>query len=209
MAKLVKIVKRTGVMKAESGIQINGPGVTLGPGGLDSEVVKNPMTGLPYIPGSSFKGKMRASLESKLGKDVNGKPCGCGYSNCIICTLFGAHLNMKSEAGTPRLLFRDMELTDEFKIVDGITEDKAATMINRNTHTAATGSLRHVERVSAGAEFNYEIVIQIYEGDSENKIIETLDSGMRLIEATGIGGGTSHGNGKVKFISKKDEVVEL
>ena len=224
MAKLVKFIKRTGVMTVETGLQINGPGVEIGPGGLDSEVIKNPLTKLPYVPGSSFKGKMRAELEAVLDK-VNyttkngnnvGKPCGCEKKDCVICTLFGAHKNTASNAGTykntasnagiPRLKFRDMTLCDEFVGKAGVTEDKAATMIDRCSGTASSGSLRHVERVSAGVKFNYEIVMAIYEGDNEKLLIETLDRGMKLIENTGLGGGTSHGNGKVSFTIKDEEI---
>lgn len=215
MAKLVKFIKRTGVMTLQTGLQINGPGVEIGPGGLDSEVIKNPLTKMPYVPGSSFKGKMRAELETVLGK-VNyttdkkgnevGQPCGCGKKDCIICTLFGAHMNTNSNAGTPRLKFRDMTICDEFIGKRGITEDKAATMIDRRSGTASGGSLRHVERVSSGVKFDYEIVISIYEGDNEKLIIDTLDRGMKLIENTGLGGGTSHGNGKVSFTINDEEI---
>lgn len=210
MNKLVKIIKRTGVMTVETGLQINGPGVEIGPGGLDYEVIKNPLTGQPYVPGSSFKGKLRSQLEIKLNKvnDTNGSPCGCGNPDCIICQMFGAHMNPKSRAGIPRLKFRDMQLTPEFDSLRNITEVKAATMINRSTGTAFNSSLRQVERVAAGVKFEYEIILQIFEGDNEKKMIETLDDGMRLVELTGLGGGTSRGNGKVSF-TKSDEVITV
>lgn len=217
MKKLIGFVKRTGVMTVETGLQINGPGVEIGPGGLDTEVVKNPLTKLPYIPGSSFKGKMRALLEKALGKvnvgvdkkgNPTGKPCGCGREDCLICILFGAHMNTTSKAGSPRLKFRDMDLCEEFHGKSGITEPKAATMIDRESGTASNGSLRTVERVSAGVKFNYEIIIEIYEGDNKEKFIDTLNKGMKLIENTGLGGGTSHGNGKVSF-TINDEYTKI
>lgn len=217
MKRLVGFIKRTGVMTVETGIQINGPGVEIGPGGLDAEVVKNPLTKLPYIPGSSFKGKMRSSLEKNLGKvteapdtkgNIVGRPCGCGSEKCIICTLFGAHLNNFSKAGAPRLKFRDMNLCDEFLDKEGISETKAATMIDRLSGTASNGTLRTIERVSAGTKFDYEIIIELYEGDNKEKFIETLDKGMMLIENSGLGGGTSRGNGKVSF-TKHDEEIKL
>lgn len=207
MNKLVKVIKRTGVLKVETGLQINGPDVGIGPGGLDSRVTRNPLKNEIYIPGSSVKGKMRASLEQVTGKGKNGDPCGCGDSNCIICTMFGAHKNTRSNAGTPRLIVRDMNLTDEFKGVREVTEVKASTSINREKGTAANGSLRQVERISSGVEFNYEFVLQIYEGDNEKKLKDTLDKGMILIETTGLGGGSTRGNGKVVFLSKNDEEV--
>ena len=199
MAQLEKIIIRKYTIKTETGLQINGPGTAMGPGGLDSEVVKNPLTGEPYIPGSSIKGRMRALLESKLNKNNGGKPCGCGNASCEVCTLFGAHMNTKSNAGIPRLLFRDASLKSDFSFKKSIFEDKASTMIDRTSGTAANGSLRHVERVAAGVEFEFELVLQVFKGDNVSKMMETLDTGIKLIEATALGGGKSAGNGKVTF----------
>lgn len=204
MQKLVKVITRKGVLRVDTGLQINGPDVGIGPGGLDSEVTRNPLTNEVYIPGSSVKGKMRAELEHVNGKvGEKGKPCGCGRKDCIVCTMFGAHMNTKSQAGIPRLKVYDLTPTDEYK-TKRLTEVKTATSINRETGTALNGSLRQVERVCAGAEFNYEMILQIFEGDDEKKLLETLDTCMKLVEVTGLGSGTSRGNGKVTFISKED-----
>lgn len=200
MAQLEKIIIRKYTIKAETGLQINGPGTAMGPGGLDSEVVKNPLTGEPYIPGSSIKGRMRALLELKLNKSTDGKPCGCGERTCMVCTLFGKHINKNTnESGIPRALFRDAELKHSSSFNRGLFEDKASTMIDRKSGTAANGSLRHIERVAAGTEFDFEIAIQVFRGDNVDKLLEALDTGIALIEATGLGGGVSRGNGKVTF----------
>ena len=50
-----------------------------------------------------------------------------------------------------------------------------------------------------GIKFNYEILVQIYEGDDEEKILNTLRHGLKLIEETGLGGKTSGGYGRVLF----------
>ena len=207
MQKLVKVITRKGVLRVDTGLQINGPDVGIGPGGLDSEVTRNPLTNEVYIPGSSVKGKMRAELEHVKGKfGEKGKPCGCGRKDCIVCTMFGAHMNTSSQAGIPRLKVYDLTPTDEYK-TKRLTEVKTATSINRETGTALNGPLRPVERVCAGSEFNYEMVLQIFEGDDENKLKETLDACMKLVEVTGLGSGTSRGNGKVTFISKEDTEI--
>lgn len=36
-------------------------------GGVDSAVIKDPVSALPYIPGSSLKGKIRCLLETEGG----------------------------------------------------------------------------------------------------------------------------------------------
>lgn len=222
MAKLVKFIKRTAIVRAEGGIKINGMSVEIGPGGLDSEVVKNPLTGKPYIPGSSFKGKMRHMLEKKYGAknkegEVNtgGKngsvylPCGCGKKTCMICTLFGSHMNMDAKCGPGRLKVRDLNITEEFASMNNtkLLEARAATMIDRKTGTAAGGTLRQTERTASGLEFNMEIILEVYDTDNEKKLLEFLDEGLKLIEISGIGGETSRGYGHISIHDIKDEEI--
>lgn len=222
MAKLVKFIKRTALVHAESGIKINGINMEIGPGGLDSEVVKNPLTGKPYIPGSSFKGKMRCMLEKKYGArnknggvNLGGKnnsvhmPCGCGKKTCMICTLFGSHMNMDAECGPGRLKVRDLNLTKEFASLDNtkILEARAATMIDRKTGTAAGGTLRQTERTASGLEFNLELVLEVYDTDNEKKMLSTLDEGLKMLEMSGIGGETSRGYGHISISNIKDEEI--
>lgn len=206
--KLVKIIKVSGVMKTLSGVRINNAGTDIGPGGLDAEVIKNPMTGKPYIPGSSVKGKMRSLLELHYGKyNQKGDPCGCGKPECIVCTLFGAYKNVNATSGIPRLIVRDMDLTEEYANNKDILETKASTMINRVSSTASGGSLRFVERVAAGVEFNYEINIRVFDTDDEKKLMQGLEEAMKMLENDGIGGGVTTGSGKIKFITK--EITEI
>lgn len=51
-----------------SGLHIGGGNENYDIGGSDSNVIKNPITNEPYIPGSSLKGKLRAMVEYKEGK---------------------------------------------------------------------------------------------------------------------------------------------
>lgn len=219
--KLKKFVKISGVMEVLTGLSIGGNKDDIGPGGSDTPVIKNPLDNSPYVPGTSLKGKMRSKLEEVYGvenpiKDKNSgriigyAPCGCGRKDCIICTLFGAHMNTKSEAGTPRAIFKDMYITDEFKDlpIDRIFETKNETMVDRKTHTASNSSLRNRERVAKGVKFNYEILVQIYDGDNEKKILDTLRRGLELVEETGLGGKTTGGYGRVSFGIDDDNYLE-
>ena len=43
-------------------------------GAVDSQVVRDPLTGLPMIPGSSLKGKLRSLLARSLSKDIQRMP---------------------------------------------------------------------------------------------------------------------------------------
>jgi CRISPR-associated protein Csm3 len=210
MNKIKKFVKINGIMECKSGLSILGSKTEIGPGGVDNAVVKDPLYGLPYVPGTSIKGKMRSQLEVVYGKSGNkGTPCGCGQPDCVICTLFGAHMNTRSMAGTPRLLFRDMSLVEgESQISENLIEVKAETMVNRESHTAANGSLRERERVAKGTRFNFEIVLQVFEGDNEKKNLDIVKRGLELIENTGLGGKTSGGYGQVKFEDIKTTSID-
>ena len=63
--KLKEIRKLTVQIKLLTGLHIGGNKDIVEIGGIDSPVVKNPNTQIPYIPGSSIKGKMRFWMEWK------------------------------------------------------------------------------------------------------------------------------------------------
>ena len=51
----------------ESGLHIGAGDSEIHIGGIDNPVIKHPVSGEPYIPGSSLKGKIRSLLEWKSG----------------------------------------------------------------------------------------------------------------------------------------------
>lgn len=55
----------------ETGLHIGGGEGKLDIGGIDKLVVREPITGHPYLPGSSIKGKLRSILERFLNKPLN------------------------------------------------------------------------------------------------------------------------------------------
>lgn len=65
--KLKRNIAITGKIHCISGLCIGGSSNTLEIGGVSQEIVKNPITKEPYIPGSSLKGKMRSELEQRYG----------------------------------------------------------------------------------------------------------------------------------------------
>jgi len=60
----------------ETGLHIGGGEGKLDIGGIDKLVVREPITGHPYLPGSSIKGKLRSILERFLNKPLNRESGG-------------------------------------------------------------------------------------------------------------------------------------
>lgn len=58
-------------LTAQTGLHIGGGNENLDIGGLDKPVIRDPLTKYPYLPGSSIKGKLRATLERLLNKPLN------------------------------------------------------------------------------------------------------------------------------------------
>lgn len=214
--KLLKMVKYVGEMELLSGLAIKGSNDDLNIGRADSEVIKNPITKMPYIPGSSLKGKMRSLLElkyRKTGDEKKGKitirkgstPCKCGEKDCFVCTIFGAHMKPGASSAPTRIIVRDCNLTqDSVALIRNLPldsgnflETKFENIINRNDGTA--GSPRAVERVPAGLKFTVNIVLQIFEGDNEKDMKGKVEEALSLLENSYLGGSGSRGYGHVKF----------
>lgn len=219
---MIQLKKIIGKIEVKSGLHIGGGNDKVEIGGMDNPVIKNPLTGEPYIPGSSIKGKMRALLEWKEGLVgiYEGKPCQCGGPDCHICRVFGhGNSNDPEEQrkarlrGPTRLIVRDAELSEEYKeknLPKGkqILEDKKENCLNRIT---AHANPRPLERVVPGVTFEFEIVYRIidmeykYKEDDLALFDSVVKEGLRLLEKDFLGGGGSRGNGRIKFVDLKDE----
>lgn len=195
-----KIVK--GVITLETGLHIGGSKSSLDIGGLDSPVIKTPQ-GVPYIPGSSLKGKIRSLLGIKEGSiDVK-------YDSELLVKMFGT--SEKGKETISRLIFRDALLDEENfteffidknAILDTkFTEAKYENTIDRKSGTTKRGGLRQIERVPASAKFNFEVIVNRYEenGKKDEDLVEKLKEGFSMLEDNYLGGSGSRGYGKVKI----------
>lgn len=190
-----------GVLEVVTGLHIGAGNEKLEIGGVDNPIIKHPITRLPYIPGSSIKGKMRSLLEWDFGlveKD-KGTVHKCDNESCHICRLFG-NSSQKSEQGPTRLIARDAFLTQEYidKIKEGIeiTEIKKENTIDRIT---AIANPRDMERISPGVCFDFELVLRIFDPVADQSCINTLKRGLSLLEKDYLGGSGSRGYGKIRF----------
>ena len=64
-------VVTTGRLLADTGLRIGGNPSGIDIGGIDNIVLRNPVSQLPYVPGSSLKGKMRSLYERYTGAVIN------------------------------------------------------------------------------------------------------------------------------------------
>src|SRR5262249_54211077 len=148
----------TGTLTCKSGLRVGGSKEDVEIGGMDNPVIRHPLTKLPYIPGSSLKGKLRSLLEYAEGKVLTdgrgaGEPCGCARDDCLVCRVFGPHKEPRHGLGPTRIIVRDALLTDKWKgeleklREEGLlyVEVKTENMIDRRTGVATNP--RPVERV--------------------------------------------------------------
>lgn len=211
--KLTKILTIKAQLVCVSGLHIGAGDTEMHIGGIDNTVIRNPLTNVPYIPGSSLKGKIRSLLEWRSGA-VREKPLSLAdYQNgerrdvLSILQLFGVGggdqlTNEKALVlGPSRLSFWDCELNEAWrKSIDDAnlltTEAKSENSINRISGVA--DHPRFTERVVAGARFDFRLSMKVLERDEEG-LLRTILSGLRLLEADSLGGSGSRGYGKVKF----------
>lgn len=205
MTKLIKKIVYTGQIELKTGLHIGGSNTAMNIGGPDNFVVRNPLSNLPYIPGSSLKGKLRSLCELYNGEvGPKGGPSKDPYSKAG--SLFGIAPNEKDAAGhASRLIVRDAKLDISNKEIFSntdlpYTESKTEANIDRITSKA---NPRTFERVPAGARFNYEMVLNIFEGEDEAELKATLRQAMKLLEDDYLGGNGSRGYGKIKFVENK------
>ncbi len=204
-----------GQMECLTGLHIGARREAMKIGGIDSPVVRDPITEFPYVPGSSLKGKMRSLLERKMGKEFNRDIGGvkihsCTDRECEICRLFGSTAEGEGGENIPsRLAVRDLFLTEESKEkLEGIetgllyTEWKFENAIDRVTSAA---NPRQIERVPAGSVFKLDIIYTVENMEHLEEDLRNLLSAMRLLEDDYLGGHGSRGYGKVKFQLSKIE----
>lgn len=197
MSKLLKKVKYSATITLLSGLHIGGTNTAMAIGGVDKFVVRNPVDQKPYIPGSSLKGKMRSLLELFYGEHNNGQPNKNPQSRCG--ALFGVGASSENSHAS-RLIVRDAMWIDnsvDFSKTDlYLTESKTEVSIDRITSKA---NPRTQERVPAGAQFHFEAVLNIFEGEKEKKYDEDIRKAILLLENDYLGGSGSRGYGHIKF----------
>ena len=164
-----------------TGLHIGGSSSFSAIGTVDSPVIRDPFTGLPIVPGSSLKGKLRTLLARRSCVTGETLP-DFSADGEVLLRMFGSSEPVRFA----RLQFADAFLLnyDQLKGV-GVTEVKSENTINRLTSKA---NPRQIERVIAGSRFGVNIVYNL--SDPKD---------MKLLQLDYLGGHGSRGNGRVSF----------
>jgi CRISPR-associated protein Csm3 len=217
-----------GDLECQTGLHIGAGKGSLEIGGADNPVVKDAF-GLPYVPGSSLRGKLRSLLERASGLAVpaelvylskrKGQEVRIHQSDRPddeICLLFGRNPGrmervsgeaLESASATPaRLTIYDAPLLPDSitaqmreNLDDELTEVKSENAIDRITSQA---NPRTLERVPAGARFRIRMVLDIL-CKEDRDLLPRLIEGLRLLEDDTLGGGGSRGSGRVRLLNLK------
>ena len=209
-----------------------GAGGSLAVTGSDNPVVRD-ARGLPFIPGSSFKGALRSAIEAivrGLSAGMGQEPWTCDplQSPCVTAEDMrdknDAEISKLVEQGVPEggkactvcRLFGSPWLASKVKVKDlyvvedevwpGRIEVRDGVAIDRDTETAATGRLYDYEVVPL--ETNFDLHIRI---DNPSKAeLGLLFLGLREFSNGGaaLGGKVSRGLGAVQLKWQEIEVIE-
>lgn len=213
-----------GEIHCQTGLHIGAGKGSLEIGGADNPVVKDAF-GIPYIPGSSLRGRLRSLLEQTMGLAVpselvylskrKGQEVRIHQSDRPddeICVIFGRNPGrvekvigdaMEAPLATPaRLTVYDAPLivdsiTPQMRenLDDELTEVKSENAVDRITSQA---NPRTLERVPAGAKFRFRLVLDVL-CPEDKPLLSRIAEGLRLLEDDALGGGGSRGNGRVSF----------
>jgi CRISPR-associated protein Csm3 len=213
-----------GEIHCHTGLHIGAGKGSLEIGGADNPVVKDAF-GIPYIPGSSLRGRLRSLLEQTLGLAIpselvylskrKGQEVRIHQSDRPddeICVLFGRNPGrvekvtgeaMEAPLATPaRLTVYDSPLvvdsiTPQMRenLDDELTEVKSENAVDRITSQA---NPRTLERVPAGARFRFRMVVDVLCAE-DKPLLARVAEGLRLLEDDALGGGGSRGSGRVTF----------
>ncbi len=177
-----------------TGMHIGGSSAFSAIGAVDSPVVRDPYTGLPIVPGSSLKGKLRTLLARSLCQDIENMP-DLSADDARILRLFGSAEPVRRS----RLQFADAFLTNAEALSNKgvrVTEVKTENTISRAN---AQATPRQIERVIAGAVFGVSIVYDVTDPAQVEEDLALLAKGMKLLQWDYLGGHGSRGSGRVSL----------
>lgn len=181
----------TGVLTTCSGLCIGRNSVGSNNTSLPRSIVRHPISGMPFIPASAFRGAIRRLLEKKHGSQQN--PIGA---------IFGVASSKAGSALPARVTFRDLLLVEDSRQeLAAINHDAYFSEIRSYAsmdRVTSQGSAYAIEEVPTGAQFRFEILYAVYEAEDVARFAVLLD-GLLDLESASLGAHGSRGLGKIKF----------
>lgn len=214
--KLSERLRLAGVLETRTALRI-GSGGAAELDGVDLPVLRD-ATGFPFIPGGSFKGVLRSTIEAlvrgaqcdpKTGiwtcdplLEDDGPGGACGWHKegkrknvdvekaCAVCRLFGSRMVASHVRITDMMIAKGYRERSHppVEIRDGVA-------IDRDLCTAGDGLKYDFEVVSPGVQFDVEIFVE----NPKDWLMGLLVIGFEQIQNgfTALGGFTSRGLGRV------------
>lgn len=209
-----------GTIEVMTGLHIGTSGEFSAIGAIDSPVVRDAISGFPYIPGSSLKGKMRSLLAKAHNKQIVKDR---DEDDEKITRLFGkSSRNNQSCAANSRIIVRDADLINAEELEGyGVPSFTEAKMENSINPLSAVANPRQIERVVRGAKFQLEIVYNAGDDATFEEDMEMLSQGLQLLQHDYLGGHGSRGYGRIRLTNievnrvignggdKKDRCMEI
>lgn len=141
----------------------------------------NPLDGLPYVPGSTLKGRLR-SLLRQHPPVLDQSVFATRSTEQQLGVLFGHPAGLRG-----RLSLWDAHVLPE--------QGGAARLLHRRGEMPARGVFLSREVVSAGTRLAFRATLDSREQD----LLDWVLAGLKLLEWEGLGAGTSRGMGRVRF----------
>lgn len=193
-------------------------GLHLGGGTAENEITDNAVIrdflDRPYIPGSSFKGVFRSTVE-KIAANFNYDVCSSGNfescptqdrnnkkyeTACDSCKLFG------SNVAASKIFFSDMTLNRHKESWQNVSEIRDGVAIDRDSERAVDKQKYDYEVIPSGIKLDFEIIAENLD-ESEKGL---LAIGLMEFQsgAVTLGGLKSRGLGKCKLHIEGIDVID-
>ncbi|MBZ4677011.1 MAG: CRISPR-associated protein Csm3 family [Anaerophaga sp.] len=198
--KLTGKIIINGKIELITGLHIGGSSSISDIGAIDNNVIKSvplksDFEGVPYIPGSSLKGKLRTLLAKEHGfmsVEEDREP---------VSTIFGSTKTNEisriivSDAMLDTVAFK--EIFNQIEMEFQWTESKWENRIDRKKGSAKDP--RQMERVPAGAVFHFNMIYDVYDDNKEDVHMHEIVRTFHLLEDDYLGGSGTRGYGRVRF----------
>ena len=184
-----------------TGLHIGGSTAFSAIGAVDSVVIRDPLSMLPIIPGSSLKGKMRYLLAKSLNNgNLTNEP---NRDKDEVKRLFGS----SSPIIPSRLKFNDCFMQNAEMLLQRNVTPTEIKHENTISRSGSSAKPRQIERVVKGSVFKMELFYEIQVSNKAEVIEDFMNIGtaFKLLEFDYLGGHGTRGSGRVRFNNLRAE----